>query len=105
MLIGYENRRMAADADTQGHEGDMRTALRYVVDAYPNEPLFIIRGRDRLAVPAITGYLALIEGHRGDIVTDMKGQVNDHQVRFVEWAFHNPDKLKYPDAYPGWSGK
>lgn len=84
-------------AYTDGHGDDATNALRYVVDAYPGEPLFVLRGRDRRA-EAVVRYYALLYGDD----PAMSEQVLTHVGRFAEFARGNPDQMKFADAYPGW---
>lgn len=91
-----------ASAHTAGHVDDASNALRYIVHAYPDEPLFVIRGRDRLALHTLETYALLC--HTITTVPDgMYEQVMKHRARFVEYAKANPGHMKWPDPYPGWN--
>lgn len=97
IFVKYGN----AEAPTVGHQGDMTAALRYVVDAHPEEPLFILRGRDILAPSVISTYESM-----ADLLVsqEMANQVNLHLERFTVWQAKYPAFKKYPDPYPGWKG-
>ena len=82
---------------TFGHREDATNALRYIISAYRDEPLFVIRGRDHLAVPTIRNYAELVCG-----IPDMDLQVMEHLQRFVGFRVGNPELMKYPDPFPGW---
>lgn len=85
---------------TVGHPGDALNALRYIMDAYEGEPLFVIRGRDRLAIPAIENY-----GHltaRPEIGPGMTEQVFRHRRRFFTFEHGNGERMKWPEPFPGW---
>jgi len=84
---------------TDGHGGDTRNALRYIIDAHSDEPLFVIRGRDLLAVPVIAQYSAIAEEH---MLYGMVDQANHHRQRFGQWRDNHPQLLKLPNPYPGW---
>lgn len=85
-------------AHTEGHEGDAVNAIRYVVDAYPGEPLFVLRGRDIRAERVIRYYA---HGYAGD--PEMFRQAHAHADRFMDFARGEPGHMKYADAYPGWN--
>lgn len=85
---------------TDGHEVDARNAVRYVTAAYPGEPLFVIRGRDALAVPVLDAYAAECVAHGLNAHNGMAEQVYNHRARFVDWQQDGPVKL--PDPYRGW---
>lgn len=78
-----------------GHPSKVEVTLKYLTYAYPGEPLFCIRGRDRLAIPAITSYLGLTAG------LTLHGPVEDAIFKDIatvqEWQDSNSGLLKYPD--------
>lgn len=84
---------------TVGHLGDALNALRYIMDAYEGEPLFVIRGRDRLAIPAIENYGRLTARLEGPAMTN---QVIHHCSRFRTFERMNGERMKWPDPFPGW---
>lgn len=53
------------------------------------EPVFIIRAQDRLAVPAIQMYKALAESHDLELAGELEGVIED----FRQWK----GKTKMPD--------
>lgn len=90
---------MRVDLSTPGHEGDARSALRYITAAHDAEPLFVIRGRDALAFPALQFYRELCEGHG---LGGMARQVAHHAERFQGWQAGYAELTKLPDPYPDW---
>lgn len=89
---------------TIGNHIDTHGALRYVVTAYKDEPLVVLRGRDALVVPVLTSYIKQCDEH------GLEGQSNRmyrHLVRFQEWQrdyaklTHLPDPLPSEDASYG----
>lgn len=46
-----------------------------------NEPVFILRGKDKLAVAAMTMYRALAESHASPVVEGMDSEIE----RFKRW--------------------
>lgn len=81
---------------TAGDPDRTQIAVRYVVDAYPGEPLFCIRGRDHLAVPAAIEYedLARRSIHVSRPVIEAV-QADIHAL--MTWQRANPGLMKYPD--------
>ena len=59
----------------------------------PDEPVFVIRGRDLLAVPVIRFYAEKAE-ERGSPVF---GQVMDVADAIVLWQQAHPERCKLPD--------
>lgn len=95
---------LTIDLLTRGHEADAFNAIRYVRDAHEGEPLFVIRGRDMLAIPAITYYshLTRVENpHNAGMIP----QIDRHRDRFQDWQRGNPQALKHADPFPGWPGE
>lgn len=88
-----------ARAETVGHGDDATNALRYVVSAEKDEPLFVIRGRDALAYPILAAYAEQCSEHG---LWGMQQQVSDHAARFREWQRDNAKLTNLPDPYPGW---
>lgn len=84
---------------TPGHKLDTANAIRYVTHAYPDEPLFVIRGRDALAVPAIEAYMEECARHG---LSAMRSQVLAHRGRFITWQHGHTPLTKLPDVYLGW---
>lgn len=80
-------------------EGDMErtgVALRYIVDAYPDEPLFCIRGRDRIALYAVKSYLGYaipLLGIASPVIREVVADVSALTI----WQRENVPLLKYPD--------
>lgn len=81
------------------HSGDATNALRYIVDAYNEEPLFVVRGRDVFAIPTMHSYLRAMDEHG---LNHMAAQAARHLSRVRGWQNDNARLLKIPDAYPGW---
>lgn len=96
MKIGY-GPDLYNRAETHGHADDTLNALRYIVDAYPGEPLFVIRGRDRRADTVVRYYALLYTDDPA-----MREQALAHALRFREYSQNNPDQMKFADAYPRW---
>lgn len=48
----------------------------------PDEPVFILRGKDKLAVAAMTMYRALAESHASPVVDGIDAEVE----RFQQWG-------------------
>lgn len=94
-VIHLERDQRFSTVVTQGCKPYMELALKYMVDAYADEPLVCIRGRDLLAIPAITAYAGLTAG------LDLDGPVTDGVLRdiamFQRWQGAHPERLKYPD--------
>lgn len=97
MKISYND---VAAVYTAANPRDAESALRYLVNAHPDEPLFVIRGRDALALPVLTAYAEECGQHH---LTDMQVQVWAHIDRFVAWQRDACVYTKLPDPYPGWA--
>lgn len=85
--------------DTAAHSDDAANALRYVGAAFLDEPLFVIRGRDALAVPVLGAYLEECNRHR---LYAMARQVDAHAGRFIAWQGAEAKLTRLPDPWPGW---
>lgn len=66
------------------------------IDFHPDEPVFIIRGQDRTAVAAITGYMQLVQAVLGSAHKTVKG-VKGFVKELKEWQERNEGLLKEPD--------
>jgi hypothetical protein len=80
-----------------GHLYDALGALRYITDAEDGEPLFVIRGRDALAVLVLQAYIQECHDH------ELNGQAmraREHLNRFIEWQAENAKKTHLPDPLP-----
>lgn len=91
---------------TDGHVEDAAGALRYIMDAAPDEPLFVIRGRDALAVPVLQEYVNQCHKHGlTDLWRDESGRwidgqarrANEHMDRFQKWQRDNAKLTHLPD--------
>lgn len=60
-----------------------------------DEPLFLLRGQDALASPAIHAYYTLV-GDSGCSQEHYKAAV-EAQFAVAEWQAANPDRVKVPD--------
>lgn len=58
-----------------------------------DEPVFIIRAQDKVALLALQYYADLIRMHRPELVKEV-GTVYD---TFRDWRERNPDRVKLPD--------
>lgn len=83
--------------DTIGHLDDAMGALRYIMDALPDEPLFVIRGRDALARPVLMAYLHQCHEH-GLIAQEYRA--DKHVERFRDWQTENAKLTHLPDPPP-----
>lgn len=83
-----------------GHTGDAHSAIRYVRNAYQGEPLFVIRGRDALAIPVLGAYEDECSRHG---LYDMAAQVSCHAERFRKWQAGWTKLTGLPDPHPSWS--
>lgn len=90
---------MRVDLEVPGHTGDAHSAIRYVRNAYRAEPLFVIRGRDALAIPVLAAYEDECARHG---LYDMSSQVAKHAERFREWQRGWSELTKLPDPHPSW---
>lgn len=95
-MIRYSNsNHEISTANTNGDQARMMTALRYIAEAYSGEPLFVVRGRDMLAVPTATAYAGFAS------VVELQGPVLDAVFSDIQaiqlWQTANPTLLKYPD--------
>lgn len=99
--VSYYNDRLmgGACATTTGHKQDAISALRYVVNAAVDEPLFVIRGRNAIAVPVIAEYVKQSMAHGA---LDMADQSSEHLDRFVKWQTEHAKETHIADPYPGW---
>lgn len=84
---------LASDA----HWDDVETALRYIATAESGEPLFVIRGRDALAVPALAHYYGECNRHG---LRSQASRVDDHLGRFHRWQAENAKLTHLPDPIP-----
>lgn len=81
---------------TDGDPSRTVTAARYIAEAYLDEPLFCIRGRDKLAIPTAKFYLSLLHA-QPDIVGPVEEHINTDIAVFAHWQNRYPGLLKYPD--------
>lgn len=79
---------------TQGDPDRTGVAFRYIAEAYPEEPLFCIRGRDMLAIPAASAYLGLLAAHT---FYRVENAIMEDVAVMRKWQMANRDLLKYPD--------
>ncbi len=65
----------------------------------PEEPLFILRGRDALAVETIHHYVGLLAGNGGDPqrMFELGGVVHD----FLMFRKDHPERMKLPGSTKG----
>lgn len=84
--------------DTVGHLDDAMGALRYIMDALPDEPLFVIRGRDVLALPVLSAYVQECNEHG---IYEQAYRAGKHLERFREWQGGNAKLTHLPDPLPG----
>lgn len=72
-------------------------AIRAALGASFDEPLFIIRGQDRLAVPAIARYQTL--AIEAECSPDFINGLNEAMGEFLEWQSkaENVETVKNPD--------
>lgn len=63
-----------------------------------DEPIFILRAKDKLAFTTLLEYerLAMRRG-AGDIPQQFMDNLEQVIDRFEKWAEENPDKMKLPD--------
>lgn len=95
---------------TAGHKGDMQGALRYILAAHGGEPLFVIRGRDALAVPVLASYVEECGRHgligycyhpgTGQWVPGQSSRADTHRARFAAWQRDNTKLTRLPDPLP-----
>lgn len=57
-------------------------------------PEFIIKAKDRLAIPTIIAYKNFCRDHN---LWDQAHEVTKAHEEFFEWQYRNPDKVKMPD--------
>ena len=57
-------------------------------------PVFVIKGKDRLALEAIRAYRALCEAHG---LTDQAREVGKAHREMREWQRRNPAAMQLPD--------
>lgn len=81
---------------TDGDPTRTSTAARYITEAYPDEPLFCIRGRDRLAIPTAEFYLRLAY-NEPQIKRPVIDAILEDLGVFEAWQYSRPEMLKYPD--------
>jgi len=57
------------------------------------EPCFVFRAQDKVSVPGLEAYAALIHNAQA------KNQIRTHEdiKRFVDWQSANPKRVKVPD--------
>lgn len=83
---------------TRGDPSRTGVAMRYIVNSYPDEPMFCIRGRDKLAIATATYYAGLA---RINLPAIGRAQVLDavtaDVAAFQRWQRANAVLLKYPD--------
>lgn len=76
------------------HDADY-SKIRELVGAAEDEPLFIIRGQDVLAIPAIARYQGLaMEAELGE---DFINGLNNSVALFATWQTDNPEAVRKPD--------
>lgn len=80
---------------SDGDPDRISITLKYLIKAYDGEPLFCIRGRDRLAIPCATYYLHLASF--SDVDPKVAPAVAEDMDAFAEWQRSNSHLLKYPD--------
>lgn len=64
-----------------------------------DEPIWILRGRDRLVLPALEAYrmIAIKDGCNEEFLEDLDSSIKD----FRQWAIQNYDKMKQPNVTKG----
>jgi hypothetical protein len=63
-----------------------------------DEPVFVLRAKDKLAVRTLYKYEILAMSRGGsDIPQEFLDNVTQVIDKFEEWAEKNPDKMKLPD--------
>jgi hypothetical protein len=65
----------------------------------PDEPVFVIRGRDMSAPDAIDAYASAAALHGAD--DELVSVVHERAEAMREWQRQHPDSLKVPDIAPG----
>lgn len=96
MINRYTANGYTSTAFTKGDPTRTLTALRYIATAYLGEPLFVVRGRDLLAVPAAAAYLNLAYV-RSDVAMNVMTAVESDIAAIKRWQGANPTLLKLPD--------
>lgn len=89
--------RMPEGLNMPGHLGDALGALRYIQEAEEGEPIFVIRGRDALAIPVLQAYVDECDNHK---LFGQAGRAAEHLRRFIEWQMDNAKKTHLPDPLP-----
>lgn len=82
---------------TAANESDVGSARRFILAAYDGEPLFVIRGRDALAIPVLNAYRDECVRHE---LWGQNARVADHFARFREWQRRNAKLTHLPDPPP-----
>lgn len=86
---------------TDGDADRACVAMRYIVDAHPEEPLFCLRARDLLTVPTIGAYkqaLLVVQQHQPELISGPVLEAVEADFRAaVKWQGANGKFLKYPD--------
>ena len=75
-----------------GKYGEVTTELK---DIPADEPVFLFRAQDTLAVLALDEYLE--ELNRNDRPESLCDAVGEAIERFLKWQGANPDRVKQPD--------
>jgi hypothetical protein len=80
------------------HKTDEYGKIKEILDIPIDEPIFILRGQDILAVRTVEGYIDNAREYTKDGIT-VGWMQNMEFVReeFMDWARSNMDKLKVPD--------
>jgi hypothetical protein len=73
----------------------MYSAIKRILEIPEDEPIFIIRGKDKLATESVDDYLALAaaRGCNSTFLKDLESVVSD----FERFQARNPDVVKLPD--------
>ena len=80
-------------------EGDQLVKISNGEVVPTDEPLFVVRARDALAVSALNGYLALCEANG---CTDFQlGKTREAITRFEEFRQKFPERMKQPGITRG----
>lgn len=86
-----------AHSEQTVHEGDRETTMRFINSAHEGEPLFVIRGRDALAIPVLRAYLEECKRHE---LWGQELRADEHLTRFRDWQAQNAKLTHLPDPLP-----
>lgn len=81
------------------HATDRYSEIKSMLGIPDSEPIFILRGQDKLAAETVNEYRYFAEDARDELsnADEWLTEIADTVAEFSQFARKNPDKMKFPD--------